>query len=93
MPAERILILKAGDLLAWCHPAVLLAIDPDEHLALRQVRPIEITRRMRTRAEFEHRRSQMQATDRGLGRGPLRGQFPQGRRHEDPQPLIRSTNV
>jgi hypothetical protein len=90
---EQVLVLEAGNLLPRRHPPVLPAIDPDEHLALRQVGAIQVTRRVMTRAQLEHRGSQVQPTDRALSRSPLSLELPQGRGDEDAHPLIGRTDV
>jgi hypothetical protein len=53
VPRQEILILKTGDLLAGRHPAVLLPVDPDENLALRQIGPVQLTRGVRPRPELD----------------------------------------
>jgi hypothetical protein len=47
------LVFEAGELLVGCNPAVPLPVDPDEDVALGEVRAIQVARRMRTGPELE----------------------------------------
>ncbi len=62
---EVVLVLESRDLLARRDPAVAVGVDADEHVALRQVRPVELARGMRPRPELEHHRRQAHALDGG----------------------------
>ncbi len=85
---EVVLVLEPGDLLARRDPAVAVGVDPDEHVALGEVRAVQLPRGMRPRAEFEHHRRELHLLDRGAHGPPLVGQLVQGRTDEDPQPLV-----
>ena len=61
---------------------------PDEDLALRQVGPVDLARRVRPRAQLEHHRHQPQPGHRVPHRPPLGGQLAQRGTHEHPQPLV-----
>ena len=85
---EVVLVLEARDLLVGRDPAVALAVDADEHVALLEVGAVELAGRMRAGAELEHDRRQAQPLDRGARRAALVGEFAQGRAHEHPDPLV-----
>ena len=61
---EPIFVLQPGDRLTGCDPPVALPVDADEHIALLQVRTVELARRMRAGAELEHHGDQTQVFDR-----------------------------
>ena len=46
---QPVLVLEAGDLLTGRDPAVLLPVDADEHVALLEVGPVQLPRRVRPR--------------------------------------------
>ena len=86
---QPILVLEPRDLLARRDPSVPLAIEPDEDVTLLEVRPIQITRRMRPRPELEHHGSQQKPLDRRAHHPALRGQLLERGTHEHPQALVR----
>ena len=81
--AEVVLVLQSGDLLVGRHPAVALPVEPEEDVRLLQVRTIELTRRMRPRAELEHHGSEVQPLDGGPSRPALRRELLERRGDED----------
>ena len=70
-------------------PAVPLPVQPDEHVALRQVGPVQLLRRVRPGPQLEHHRRQPQRRDGTRDRPPLVGQLAQRGTHEHPQALVR----
>ena len=70
---EAVLVLEARDLLVGRDPAVALAVDADEDVALREVGAVQLARRMRPRAELEHHRREAQPLDRGAHGAALVG--------------------
>ena len=86
---QPVLVLEPRDLLARRDPSVPLAVEPDEDVTLLEVRPIQITRRMRPRPELEHHGSQEKPLDRRAHDPALRGQLLERGTHEHPQALVR----
>ena len=86
---QLVLVLQPGDLPARRDPAGALPVNAHEHLALRQVGPVHIPRRVRPRPDLGHHRHQPQSGDRIPHRLPLGGQFVQRGTHEHPQALVR----
>ena len=82
---EAVLVLEPRDVLARGDPAVLLPVDTDEHVALREVGTVELAGRMRARTELEHDRGEMEALDRTPRGRPLGLELPERGAHEDPQ--------
>jgi hypothetical protein len=72
---EVVLVLEPGHLLLRRHPAVLLPVQTDEHVALLQVGAIQLPGRMRPGAELEHHGCEAQLLDGGARGVALRGQF------------------
>lgn len=93
VPAEQVLVFKARGLLSRGHPSVLLPVNPDEHLALSEISPVELTGRMRPCPELEHHRGQVQPGDRAPGCVPLSCELLEGRGYEDPDPPIGRADV
>ena len=89
---EVVLVLEARYLLVRRHPAVAVAVDPDEHIALCEIRPVERARRMRSRAELEHHGRELHPLDRGAHGASLVGELAEGRAHEHPEPLVGSAD-
>jgi hypothetical protein len=86
---QNVLVLEARDRLTRRHPAVSLPVDPDEDVALRQVGPVEVARRVGASAELEHHRREPDGAHR-LGHGrALRGELLEGGADENTQPLVR----
>ena len=67
------LLLQAGDLHARGGLPVLLPVQPDEHVALRQVLLVHLPRRVRPGPELKHHRGQAQRLDRARDGPPLVG--------------------
>ena len=88
MPAPAPLVLQPRDVHVGRDPAVALPVDPNEHVALVEVGPVEVPRGVWTRAELEHHRCQTQLRDCLLRRNPLGRELLQRRAHEHAQPLI-----
>ena len=65
-------------------PPVALPVDTEEDVALREVRRIQVARRMRPRALLEEDRRQPQRRDRLTNRRTLEGKLAKRRRDEDP---------
>ena len=86
--SEPVLVLQPRDLVVGRDPAVALGVQADEHLALLEVRPVEILGRMRPGAELEHHRRQSQLLDRRSRGTTFVGELVQGGAHEHPQPLV-----
>ncbi len=89
---EVVLVLESRDVLVGSHPAVALAVDADEHVALREVRAIELAGRMGPRAELEHDGREPHPLDGATHRPTLVREFAQRRTHEHPDPLVRRTD-
>ena len=85
---EVVLVLEAGDLLVGRDPAVAVAVDADEDVALREVGAVELAGRVRAGAELEHDRREAHALDRGARGASFVGELAQGRADEDPDPLV-----
>ena len=85
---EVVLVLEAGDVLAGGDPPVAVGVDPDEHVALREVGAVQLAGRMRAGAELEHDRGQAHAFDGRADGRPFLCEFAQGRTHEHPDPLV-----
>ena len=68
------LVLETRDVHVRPDPSVALPIQADEDVGLREVRPIELARRMRPSTELEHDRRQPEGRDRG--RAPRRARRP-----------------
>ena len=83
------LLLQARDLRAGDELPVPLPVQPDEHIALRQVRPVQLGRRVRPGAELEHHRGQPQRRNGTRNSPPLLSQLTQRGTHEHPQPPVR----
>ena len=83
------LLLQARDLHARDQLPVPLPVQPDEHITLRQVRPVQLGRRVRPGAELEHHRGQPQRRDGARDSPPLLSQLTQRGTHEHPQPPVR----
>jgi hypothetical protein len=69
------LLLKARDLHAGTYPAVALPVQPDEHIALLQVCPVQLPRRVRPGAQLEQNRSEPQRRDCARDGVPLGSQL------------------
>jgi hypothetical protein len=67
------LLLQAGDLHARGGLPVPLPVQPDEHVALRQVLLVHLPRRVRPGPELKHHRGQAQRLDRARDGPPLVG--------------------
>ena len=61
---QEVLVLQPGHLLPRRDPAVALPVHADEDLALRQVRTVNLPRRMRPGTQLEHHRHQPQTDHR-----------------------------
>ena len=85
---EQVLVLEARDGFVRRDPPVALPVDADEDVALRDVRAIEVARRVRASTHLEHHRREADALDRFLGGDALVRELLQRRAHEDAQPLI-----
>jgi hypothetical protein len=79
------LLLQARDLHACDQLPVSLPVQPDEHIALRQVRPVQLGRRVRPRAELEHHRGEPQRRNGARDSSSLLSQLTQRGTHEHPQ--------
>jgi hypothetical protein len=66
-------ILQAGDLHARGGLPIPLPVQPDEHVALRQVLLVHLPRRVRPGPELKHHRGQAQRLDRARDGPPLVG--------------------
>ena len=82
------LVLEPRDVHPGPDPPVALPVQADEHVRLRQVRPVELTRRVWSGPELEDHRRQPERRDRPGDRSPLRGELGQRRADEDAQPLV-----
>lgn len=82
------LVLKPGHIHVRRGPAVALAVNPHENMALPEVGEIEAARGIGTRAEFEHHRRKAEPLDRPAGGSPFAGQLLQRGGDENPQPLV-----
>ena len=93
-PGKRLrqleLVLQTRDLHARPDPPVPLPVQADEHITLRQVRPIQLLRRVRPRPELEHHRRQPQRRDGPRHCLPLLRELAQRGTHEHPQTTVRS---
>jgi len=69
-PRQLELILQPRDLHARADPPVPLPVQPDEHVALRQVSPVQLARGVRPRPQLEHHRGQPHAAPRWPARPP-----------------------
>jgi hypothetical protein len=69
------LLLEAGDLHAGTDPAVALPVQPDKYIALLQVCPVQLLRRVRPGAQLEHHRSETQRCDGARDGVPLGSQL------------------
>jgi hypothetical protein len=88
-PARQpVLVLEAGHPLAGSHPPVALPVDPEEHVALLQVRTVELPWWMGPGPQLEQHRCQMGPLDGPTHRLALRGQLTQRRADEDPEALV-----
>ncbi len=92
-PGKRLrqleLVLQTRDVHARADPPVPLPVQADEHVTLRQVRPVELLRRVRPGPELEHHRRQPQRRDRPRHRLPLLRHLAERGAHEHPQTLVR----
>ena len=70
--------------------SVTLPVQPDEHLALREVGPVYVPRRVRPRPLLEHHRGEPQRRDGPRYRAPLISELPQRGTDEHPQTPVRS---
>ena len=82
---EVVLVLEPETSSSGRDPAVAVAVDADEDVALREVGAVELARRMRPGAELEHHRGQPHPLDRRAHGPPLVGELAQGRAHEHAQ--------
>ena len=82
------LLLQARDPRAGDELAVPLPVQPDENIALRQVRPVQLGRRIRPGAKLEHDRGQPQRRNGTRNRLSLLSQLTQRGTHEHPQPPV-----
>ena len=85
---EVVLVLEAGDVFFGSDPPVAGAVDADEHVALREVGPVEVPRRMRAGAQLEHHGRESQALDGRPHCFTFVSELAQGRAHEHPDPLV-----
>ncbi len=86
---EVVLVFQTADLLVGRDPSVAVAVDPDEDVALREVRPVELTWRVGARAQLEHHRGESHPLDRRPHRTSFVRELAQGRADEHPDPLVR----
>ena len=91
-PAPLELVLDPGDGRVRCHPAVALPVDAHEHVALVEIRAIQLVGAVRTRADLEPHRGHAQRSHGGLDRVALRRELPQRRGDEDPDTSVRREN-
>ena len=82
------LVLQAREVHVRRRPPVALPVDPDEDIALFEVRPIEIAWRVRASAHLEEDRMQVHVLDRGARRRSLCSQFLHRGTDEDPESLV-----
>src|SRR5215469_9979038 len=61
---QMVLFLQSGNVHRRCDPAVTLPIDPDENVALGQVRSVEFTWRIGACSRFKEHWGQTQSGDR-----------------------------
>ncbi len=61
---EKVFVLEPGNFHAGRDPAVALAVHADEDVALLEVGPVERARRVRSGAQLEEHRRQLQVADR-----------------------------
>ena len=82
------LVLETRDVHSRSDPSVALPVQADEDVGLRQVRPVELLRWVRSSPEFEHQRREPQAGDRPRNSLALGREFGQRRADEYAQPLV-----
>jgi hypothetical protein len=85
------LLLQPRDLHAGAELSVALPVHADEDVALGQVGPVQLLRRVRPRSQSEHHRRQPQRRNGPLHRPPLLGQLAplaHCRAHEHPETLV-----
>ena len=71
----QVLVLDPEDLGLRRNPSIALPVDPDEDMALLEVRAVEVLRRVRTSAELEQNGYQVERLDGGACRRPLGSQL------------------
>src|SRR5262249_46043092 len=86
---EQVLVLQARHLHPWRDPAVALPVEAHEDIALRQVSPVELTRRVGTRTRLEEHGRETQLGDGPTQGGSLSSQFLERRTDKDAHPLVR----
>jgi hypothetical protein len=86
---QRVLVLDGRDVRTCQQLAIRAPVQPDEHVALLDVRPIQGLRRVRAGADVWHDRREPQRLDRLAHRIALRAQLGRDGADEHPQPLIR----
>src|SRR5215831_2521779 len=84
------LLLQARDPRASGQLPVPLPVQPEEHIALRQVRTVHLGRRIRPGSRLEHHRGQPQRRSSTRNSPPLPGQLTQRGTHKHPQTPVRS---
>src|SRR5262245_25962872 len=85
----QVLVLDTGDLGFRRNPSIALPVDPDEDVALLEVRAVDVLRRVRAGAELEQNGYQLEPFDGGACRRAFRSQLLQRRGDENAQPLVR----
>ena len=85
---EAVLVLQPRDVLAGRDPAVALAVEPEEDVALGEVRAVQLAGRMRARTELEHHGCEVELLDRRAHGPALRREFAQRGAHEHAQALV-----
>jgi hypothetical protein len=86
---EAVLLLQSRNGPAGRDPAVALAVDADEHVALVEVGGVELARRVRTCAELEHDGRQPKPLDRVSRCRAFVRELLERRADEHPQALVR----
>jgi hypothetical protein len=85
------LLLQPRDLHAGRDLPVALPVEAHEDVALRKVRPVEVARRVRSRALLEHHRGEPERRDARRGGVPLVGELDQRRADEHAHTLGRGS--
>ena len=85
---ESVLVVETRDVLVWGDPAVLLPVDPEEHVALLEVGPVQLPRGVGSGTELEHDGCEMKTLDGGARGHTFGFEFLEGGADEDPKALV-----